>query len=136
MCSPFMRSSPVLAVCLCLLSAVCLSVLALSRAKKNTWTHPQKCTALAQDIASTKEAAAAEKSEALAAAGTAHKSAVSRLQSQLQSAQAQVQAANESASAQSQDSAELAKLRTIAAGAEQKIAAEKAACVHSFLCPV
>ena len=135
MCSPFMRSSPVLAVCLCLLSAVCLSVLALSSAK-NTWTHPQKCTALAQDIASTKEAAAAEKSEALAAAGTAHKSAVSRLQSQLQSAQAQVQAANESASAQSQDSAELAKLRTIAAGAEQKIAAEKAACVHSFLCPV
>ena len=84
---------------------------------------------MTNEVDSIKDAAATDKSAALAAAGKMHESAVGALQSQLQAAQAQVQAAQASASAQSQDSAELGKLRTIAATAEEKIAAQKAACV-------
>ena len=93
----------------------------------------QKCTALTDEVDSIKEAAATDKVAALAAAGKTHESAVSALQSQLQAAQAQMLAAQASASAQSQDSAELAKLRTIAATAEEKVAAQKAACVDLLI---
>lgn len=98
--------------------------------------HPQNCAALSHELASTKEAAATDKSEALAAANKTHESAFSVLQSQLQAAQAQVQAAKASVTAQSQDSAELAELRNVVATAESKLAAEKAACVHfAIMCP-